>query len=406
MRLAFLCVILTVAIPLAGAADSPSAARVDVTRIDGSITTGRWIGALEDAINIEEDQTSTIPVDDIRAVRFHRLGSTLRSTTADAEIYPAAGGVLFGSLTGGDEQGIVADTSIGTGVAIPYARLAGIWFGSANLPADARAVFDSTRADRAAGKDVLLAVRGGEVTAIRGSIVSLDAGGGRFMFNRTERTFSTTSVFAVVFASGAGTNESWPVTIELADGSRIPSRLTAGDSATVNLMTSFGTEVAIPIADVVGMAVVSPRVVYLSDLTPEKETSTGLLLDPLPARFDRSVSNAPLSIEDQTFDKGIGVHADSQLTYRLDGAYEQFITSVGIDDAVRPRGDVALRILGDGQALFAAESVTGRDAVRRVVVDVRNVRLLTLSVEFGRGLDLSDHLDFAAARLLLPARKP
>ena len=105
------------------------------------------------------------------------------------------------------------------------------------------------------------------------------------------------------------------------------------------------------------------------------------------------------------FDKGLGVHSKTELDYSIGGAYESLVSTIGIDDTVRPSGSVVFRILGDGKVLFDSGALTGQDPPREIKVDVKGVNILTLIVDYGDGLDLADHADWGGVRLLKPAAR-
>jgi hypothetical protein len=107
-----------------------------------------------------------------------------------------------------------------------------------------------------------------------------------------------------------------------------------------------------------------------------------------------------MQIGGRRFEKGIGCHSLTELVYSIDGAYDSFVATIGIDDSVRPRGAVVFRVRGDERVLFDSGPVTGTDDPRQIVVDVREVKELTLVVDYGPGLDVSDHADWGDARLL------
>jgi hypothetical protein len=241
------------------------------------------------------------------------------------------------------------------------------------------------------------------VKALRGRLDRLDANSGSFVFDGRARHFRTERVFGVVFASGAVKLPVFPVRIHLNDGSVVPGRIQTADADRLRLETSLGSGVDLPLARVVRMDIRSDRVVYVSDLPPVDEKVEGILHRPWPVRRDHSVTTGTLSIDGRVFDKGIGCHSRTELTYNLGGAYETFAATIGIDDAVRPRGSVVFRVLGDGGVLFESDVLTGRDAPQDVIVDVTGVARLTLVTDYGDGLDLSDHADWGAARLLKPA---
>ncbi|MFF3485366.1 glycoside hydrolase family 97 catalytic domain-containing protein [Streptomyces sp. NPDC002701] len=108
-----------------------------------------------------------------------------------------------------------------------------------------------------------------------------------------------------------------------------------------------------------------------------------------------------LTLRGKSYDKGLGVHAASEVVVELNGSYQRFTTVVGIDDEVAGKGSVAFEVLGDGRSLASTGVLTSADAARGIDVDVRGVQRLTLRVtDGGDGVD-SDHADWADARLHL-----
>jgi len=317
-------------------------------------------------------------------------------------IFLASGGRLRATITRSAEESIVADTSIAAGLVIPFSAASGIWFGGDSTPSQVREEFDKLLASRLAGKDVLLMQRDGKPATVRGSILTLGPNGGRFRFQKKEFDFKRTALLGIAFASGVGDPPTLPVHARCIDGSEIAGRVVEGGSDGLVLQPAWDVRIPLPFSKLALLSIISDRVVYISSLDPIKKASAGLLHAPFTARFDRSVSNRTISIAGRTFDRGIGVHARSDLTYALDGGYEAFAATLGIDDAVRPRGNVVFKMDGDGKPLFDSGPITGRDAARNIVVDVRGVDTLTLTVDYGEDLDLSDHADWASARLIKP----
>ena len=60
-------------------------------------------------------------------------------------------------------------------------------------------------------------------------------------------------------------------------------------------------------------------------------------------------------------------------------------------------------MIGDGRVLFESGEITGRDEPRAIRVNIVGVKIIALLVDFGEELDLSDHADWADARLIRPA---
>ena len=75
----------------------------------------------------------------------------------------------------------------------------------------------------------------------------------------------------------------------------------------------------------------------------------------------------------------------------------------GIDAFVRSAGKVGFRVIGEGRVVFESGELTVRDESRAIRVDVVGIKMLALLVDYGKGLDLSDHADWADARLIRPA---
>ncbi|MEV7862697.1 glycoside hydrolase family 97 catalytic domain-containing protein [Streptomyces hirsutus] len=144
-----------------------------------------------------------------------------------------------------------------------------------------------------------------------------------------------------------------------------------------------------------------PGVDHVSDL-PFAAESNGWG----PVERDRSngerdaADGGTLSIRGTGYDKGLGVHAASEVVVELDGAYRRFTAEVGVDDEVGGKGGVAFEVLADGRVLATTGVLTGTDPARRIDVDVTGAERLTLRVtDGGDGVD-SDHADWAGARLL------
>jgi hypothetical protein len=72
---------------------------------------------------------------------------------------------------------------------------------------------------------------------------------------------------------------------------------------------------------------------------------------------------------------------------------------VGIDDRVRPGGNVRLVIRGDGRVLFD-EAIRGTDEPRQLDVNLAQVKRLQILVDYGEDLDVGDHLNLCDARVV------
>ncbi len=345
-----------------------------------------------------------LAIDEVARVSFD---TQARQPDGSVVFHLADGGRLYGDLVGTAPEAVVTRTVLGGSVPISFDRLAAIQFvwGSSSEKEFTKAeeLFRAALQTRLPGQDVLITRGPEETTSLRGRLETLEPNSGSFQFGDRTRTFQTDKMFGVVFAAGTARQAAFPVTLELSDGSVVSGSLELADSTKLKLAASVGSAVELKTGDILRLIMRSPRVVYVSDLTPAAERTEGRLHRPWPIRKDQSVSAGALSIDGRAFDKGLGVHSKTELDFQIDGAYESLVATIGIDDAVRPSGSVVFRVQGDGKVLFDSGVLTGQDAPRDVKLDVTSVKLLTLVVDYGDGLDLSDQADWGGLRLLKPA---
>lgn len=153
--------------------------------------------------------------------------------------------------------------------------------------------------------------------------------------------------------------------------------------------------------EIVAIQVLNSKRVYLSQLTPIRVKETTVLAPPQPYQMDRSCQGDPLTIANHTYPWGIGVHADSELTFQLGGAFRTFQAVTGIDSHSGSSGSVIFSAIGDGRVLYRGPVVRGSDSEpREVSVSVAGVNELTLKVENAGDLDLGDMANWAVAQLL------
>jgi len=148
------------------------------------------------------------------------------------------------------------------------------------------------------------------------------------------------------------------------------------------------------------------KVQYLSQLTPVEVKESTVLAPPQPYQMDRSCQGDAMSIAGNRYPWGIGVHADSELTFELNGRYQEFRADVGIDTRIGSQGSVHFAVIGDGRELYRSPVVRGSDGKpREIKASVASVKRLTLKVANAGDLDLGDVANWGSARVLRePAR--
>ncbi len=403
------------AAPLGVSAQEPN---VSVLRIDGTLVTGSWVGVREaNVVTIRTgDDTVAIPLSDAQRITF-RSDSTgdstaLPSDTAgysseDADesvvLHFMAGGRLIAHALRGHDERVVADSLLGTKVDFPIDRLAGLAFTTDPAYEKARDRFVTALRDRRPADDVLVTRDVKEPKVLRGRVERFGASEVSFVFGGRSRTAQWEKLYGIVFATGGVHPAAVRAMIELTDGSRIPGRVRESDESTLRFDASIGSTVTFALDTVRAITLHSDRITYVSDLPIARQTVNGILHRPWPIRLDGNLRGGPLFIGGRRFEHGIACHSRTELTYKLDEPYDVFAATIGLDDAVRPRGSVVFRLLSAGTVLFDSGPVTGTDEPRSVLIKISGINELTLLVDYGEGLDLSDQADWGGARLIRPA---
>ncbi|NNJ60482.1 MAG: hypothetical protein HKP61_05915 [Dactylosporangium sp.] len=142
------------------------------------------------------------------------------------------------------------------------------------------------------------------------------------------------------------------------------------------------------------------QVRHLSDL-PFISISNGLgpvAID--QANGDSEVDDGgPITIGDQVFARGLGVHAPSQIRFYPAAACTRFVAQVGVDSEAGDGGSVAFQVLADGRSVYNSDVLTGQDGPRAIDIDLDNVEVLDLIVTDGHDGAAGDGAAWAGAFL-------
>ena len=115
------------------------------------------------------------------------------------------------------------------------------------------------------------------------------------------------------------------------------------------------------------------------------------------ARRNQSVGGKPLRIGGRDFAHGVGTHADSRITLRLDRAVRRFRAWAGVDDGTGDRASLRFSVHGDGRELWNSGIRRKNDPAVPVDLDVSRVQWLTLLVDDAGDGNAEDHADWAEA---------
>lgn len=114
-----------------------------------------------------------------------------------------------------------------------------------------------------------------------------------------------------------------------------------------------------------------------------------------------SIDKNPLTLGGVVYPRGIGTHAQSQMTVDLKGIATRFRSMVGVDDEKNGHGSVVFTVWADGKKIYDSGEIHGGDAPKLVDVDITGVQKLVLAVGDAEDAIDSDHADWAGAMLLL-----
>ena len=333
------------------------------------------------------------------ALPAYPRGAVLMTTTGDR---------VAGRVVGGDGQSL----RFRPGYAevdwdVPLTAVAVVWF--AHPPADTPA--DPGRYPWLAGprKRDVLRFPNGDTAA--GTLDGFAADPVTLRFKPVSgdvRTIPLADVAAVAFdpvLARARRPKGAYARVVLRDGSRLDVTAPTADADTLTAKTLFGQAVAVPVVEVVSLDVIRGKATDLADLKPKAVEQAGFLGAAWPWAANRSVRGAPIQLLTsngiETFDRGLGTHPRTVLTYDLGGRYRRFEAVVGLDAATGGRGRATLRVLIDGKEqpfpdllkLAAGPAV----AVR---ADVAGGKELTLVVDYGPAGDVQADVNWADARLI------
>lgn len=141
------------------------------------------------------------------------------------------------------------------------------------------------------------------------------------------------------------------------------------------------------------------KVAYLSDMPIVAYKHLPFLDTAWSYRQDRCATGTRLRAGGRLYDKGIGMHSVSRLSFRLDGKWRRFDADLAIDDDAEGRGSVVFRVFLDGQQKFQSAVVRGGDRPIPCSLDVEGAKQISLIVDFADRGDELDHADWLDARL-------
>ena len=261
-----------------------------------------------------------------------------------------------------------------------------------------RATASRSRFAAAPVKDVVVLRRKQGPLVLEGALRRIEVTRVRFVWNERDLPMKWSQLAGVVFGRPSPRRPSCRVFLR---GDEVfAGRIVGGSPESLVLRSAILGELTLPWSRVERIESHSDRLVFLSDLAPSGYEFEPFFEKRWEFTVDASLTGRPLRLGGRVYAKGVALHSRATIVYDIAGAFQQFAASAGILDEMGTRGNVAMRVLGDGKLLWEGEDIRGGQSPREVVVSIAGVERLTLQVDFGEDLDLSDHACWADARLI------
>src|SRR6185437_10085288 len=114
---------------------------------------------------------------------------------------------------------------------------------------------------------------------------------------------------------------------------------------------------------------------------------------------NRSVGGNSLTVGGQTFEHGLGTHANSALYINLKQAVQSFSASVGVDSEItNADASVEFFVIGDGKTLWQSGVMKAGEPAKALSVTLTGMTNLVLKVGDAHDGNFNDHADWADAK--------
>jgi hypothetical protein len=352
------------------------------------------------SIEIKADKVSGagvrdgLALDDLRRIVPDERAAA--ATEKPAVVIELQGGrVLAKELTIANEKCRI-EWSGGPPMSVAVDLVRAVRFGEAKDNAD----FEKALAAPSAELDrVFIVGEDGKVSSVAGLVDALDATQLTIEVSGQNRQVPREKVLGIVVAQAAVVNVPARCEVSFRDGSVLGGQsleLTGGEA---RLVLAGGEHVEFSWAEVSHVGIRSSRVAFLSDLKPMVEEQRPIVTLAMPAQRDRSVSGKPLTLGSRVYEKGLGVHSRSVLTFAAEKKWDTLAATIGLDAAASGKGDCEFVVLADGEPVFSRR-MKASEAPADVQLSITGREQVTLIVEPGAGLDLADHANWCEVRFV------
>jgi hypothetical protein len=260
--------------------------------------------------------------------------------------------------------------------------------------------------------DVLVTGNSSAIDYHQGALEDVTGDKATFILNGQALGVKRAKIFGLVYfhATAASTPDS-PYSIVDSAGSRWAALSLKLSDGKIDFTSSGGGARRRGLDQIAKIDLSSGKIVYLSDLKSDAESYTPypftVTAKELPSRQelsrvrrDQNLESKSLRIHGQAYRKGLALRSRSQLAWTLPGKFSRLEGVAGIDDDVRPLGNVRLQIVGDGKTLLDASIAGGDKDARPISLDVSGVRRLVVIADAQDNFGTAGDLDLGNLRLI------
>ena len=342
-----------------------------------------------------------VPITLDRLVRIERTDAPTITPEGRIVVYLAGGSHLRAQriVVDLDDEKCVIIGFVSDDVELPLEIVRAVFFqGDDRRIPPPRGLVDALAEPRS-DVDMLYVADDSGTHSMEGFLESVDEEYVHFVWEGQSRKISRTAVVGLVLANVAGDEPVAAVDVHLVGGDRILGDVKSLVDGVLTLRVAETAEVAIPLNRVAVIDINTPRLSFLSQLEPVQQIHRPSFAARMPLLVDRSAGGKPLTLRQQQYERGLGMHSYARVIYELPGQFDLFLAIVGIDDATEGRGDCLIYVMADDREVFKTR-VRGVDDPIELRLNIEGVRRLTLIVEQGADFDLSDHVDWCDARVV------
>lgn len=121
---------------------------------------------------------------------------------------------------------------------------------------------------------------------------------------------------------------------------------------------------------------------------------------------DRTVDGNPLTIAGKVYSRGVGTHANSRVSFHVNGGLSLHIVAGVDDEANHKDASVVYELYGDNQKIWESPVMRMGDEPAELCMEVKDFKMVTLAVnDGGNGINY-DHADWADAYFIYYGEPP